>query len=194
MKKNPKLQRPRKTHERRPVIFLAMEGTRTEPQYFDAIHSFGKLKSFHFQPVQKGGNPDALLKKIRKMESLMEEHDFAWLVCDRDRESWTEEALNSILEWSDSDARNGFLFSNPSFELWLLLHFEDWPPRLNQSRIEELLSRRISNYKKQIPSGTITLQRVKKAIQRAAGHPHRAFQLMNQSGTTVGEILKEFFD
>jgi len=192
--RNPKFQRPSKFHERKPVIFLAVEGVCTEPQYFDAICTSGKLGAFRFEPVQKGGNPEVLLKKIKKAQEEMEENDRAWLVCDRDREAWSEEVLTQIQDWSNLDARNAFLFSNPSFDLWLLLHFSDWPTRLNQKRMEEILSRYIPDYKKWIPRNAITPQRVKDAIRRAAAHPHRASELMNQAGTTVGEILKEFFD
>lgn len=194
MKKNRKLKRPTKLHERRSVIFLAMEGTRTEPQYFDAIHSFGKLKSFNFQAVQKGGNPDALLKKIREIESSMEEHDFAWLVCDRDE--WDKKVLTQIQTWSESNERNAFLFSNPSFDLWLLLHFSNWPSHRDQNHIEDFLGRHIADYKKHkhVPVNSITTQRILNAIQCASHHPHVASDLMLQPGTTVGEILKEFFD
>ena len=47
----------------------------------------------------------------------------AWLVVDKDQ--WTDDQLIKLLEWSQKADNYGFALSNPKFEYWLLLHFED---------------------------------------------------------------------
>ena len=49
--------------------------------------------------------------------------DEAWIVIDRDE--WTEEQLARLHQWSNERTNHGFALSNPNFEYWLILHFED---------------------------------------------------------------------
>jgi len=49
--------------------------------------------------------------------------DRAWIVVDAD--SWPEDQLLELHGWSTEDSRYGLAVSNPKFEFWLLLHFED---------------------------------------------------------------------
>ena len=49
--------------------------------------------------------------------------DEAWVVVDKDQ--WGDAQLNSLFRWSQSSTNFGFALSNPKFEYWLLLHFED---------------------------------------------------------------------
>ena len=49
--------------------------------------------------------------------------DEAWLVVDKDQ--WTDEQLTQLHQWSLQQENYGFALSNPKFEYWLLLHFED---------------------------------------------------------------------
>ncbi len=49
--------------------------------------------------------------------------DEAWLVVDKDQ--WTDEQLDQLHAWARTHDNYGFTLSNPKFEYWLLLHFED---------------------------------------------------------------------
>jgi len=42
-----------------------------------------------------------------------------------DANSWPEDQLLELHGWSTEDSRYGLAVSNPKFEFWLLLHFED---------------------------------------------------------------------
>ena len=49
--------------------------------------------------------------------------DEAWLIVDKDQ--WTDAQLMQLHEWARKGDNQGFALSNPKFEYWLLLHFED---------------------------------------------------------------------
>ena len=53
----------------------------------------------------------------------LKKSDEAWLVVDKDQ--WTDEQLSQLHQWSLKAKNYGFALSNPKFEFWLLLHFED---------------------------------------------------------------------
>jgi hypothetical protein len=62
------------------------------------------------------------MKKKLHSECL-QKGDEVWIVIDRD--SWEENQLDALYKWSQEKECYGFALSNPSFELWLLLHFEE---------------------------------------------------------------------
>ena len=55
-------------------------------------------------------------KKLRK-------GDEAWIVVDKD--NWSDHDLAQLFKWALQSDSYGFALSNPKFEFWLLLHFED---------------------------------------------------------------------
>lgn len=103
---------------------LATEGARTEPEYFRLFHD---LADTHIELVSSGqaSSPDQVLRAMRRrLESTpLRARDEAWIVVDTD--SWTEEQLLAVHTWSTGAPRRGLAVSNPMFEYWLLLHFED---------------------------------------------------------------------
>ncbi len=60
---------------------------------------------------------------IRIKKESLKSSDEAWLIADRDQ--WDENQLNQLYAWSTIQKNFGFALSNPKFEYWLLLHFED---------------------------------------------------------------------
>lgn len=62
------------------------------------------------------------MKRQLKKEGLRTT-DEAWLVVDQDQ--WTEQQLEQLFAWSKEQENYHLALSNPCFELWLLLHFED---------------------------------------------------------------------
>lgn len=114
--------------------------------------------------------------------------DEAWLVVDKD--SWTDEQLLPLFEWSQESEGNGFALSNPKFEYWLLLHFED--ANINSSRqCSERLAKHLPAYEKGIDSRKFTEHRIKQAVERAR---HRDTPPCNDwprtFGTTVYKLVK----
>lgn len=89
----------------------------------------------------------------------------AWLVVDKDQ--WTDEQLTELFNWSRKQDNYGFALSNPKFEYWLLLHFEDGNGITCSRDCSERLRRFYPEYNKGIDPRKITMGMVMDAIRRA---------------------------
>jgi len=91
--------------------------------------------------------------------------DEAWIVVDKD--DWTDDQLRELLQWSKKSDNYGFALSNPNFEFWLLLHFEDGKGIANSRECLVRLKKYLCNYKKDIDGKKITPGHIDRAITRA---------------------------
>ncbi|MBI4776012.1 MAG: RloB domain-containing protein [Deltaproteobacteria bacterium] len=149
------------------LFVIAAEGVKTEPQYFKWLND--QYTTMQIRPLKVGHDsaPPQVLKRMvdyLKREDL-KNSDEAWLVVDKDQ--WTEEQLAQLHEWSLRKSNYGFALSNPKFEYWLLLHFEDGKGVAGSRECSDRLMRHLPNYDKGIDVRQITRERVADAIQRA---------------------------
>lgn len=104
------------------VLYVGCEGEKTEPDYLEYLNErFGRgdgsRTPFRIQPVFKknGLLPEQTVEAVRAYAA----EDEAWAIFDRDRhpriEDTVEDAAASSVE---------VCLSHPSFDLWLLLHFQ----------------------------------------------------------------------
>ena len=166
--KRRKFQRPLGERRYRKLFVIAVEGAKTEPQYFAIFNKINpniiKIKCL------KGNNqssPTSILKRMEnhlKVEGL-EETDEAWLVIDMDQ--WSNEQIGELFEWSQLKENYGFALSNPMFEFWLLLHFENGNNIGNANECLDRLKRYLPEYKKDIDTGKFTDKAIHNAVQRA---------------------------
>jgi len=91
--------------------------------------------------------------------------DEAWLVVDKDQ--WTDEQLDQLRAWAQARDNYGFALSNPKFEYWLLLHFEDGTGIASSRDCSDRLNRHLPDYDKGIDARKITRDRIDEAIRRA---------------------------
>lgn len=154
----------------RPVFIIATEGKKTEPDYF----RMGIFRSRE-RPVcvkvlggRSGSSPQAVLDRMREYLKSYEKKDGdeAWLVVDKDQ--WKNADLKVLYAWSQSDTYTNLAVSNPQFEYWLLLHFEDGKGINNKDECLSRLQKYIPDYDKgNIPIGKFTVTRVRCAVERA---------------------------
>ena len=126
----------RRKPKRKPKVRFTLfcEGKKTEPQYFRALKIYYNDALVSIQFGEQGRPPITLSEKALKFvksagsargrggrRNLFEEHDQVWVVFDRDEHERFEEAL-SLCEANDI----GVARSNPCFEVWLILHMEDY--------------------------------------------------------------------
>jgi hypothetical protein len=97
-------------------FLIVCEGEKTEPNYFRSF----RVPKVVIDIQGLGKNPSSLVEEARELQD-QEDYDQIWCVFDRD--SWTEADFNSAIK--DAQAE-GFkvAYSNESFELWYILHFE----------------------------------------------------------------------
>lgn len=153
----------------RKLFIISAEGEVTEPEYFEL---FNKRKdvTIHVKCLKRkhSSSPEKILNKLKKKlknDDGFRKGDEAWLVLDKD--SWTDEQLNSLFAWSESEAAYGFALSNPKFEFWLLLHFEEGKDVKSSRHCTERLKRYLPNFDKHIERKAFSGEKIRDAVRRA---------------------------
>lgn len=183
---------PERLYLRRVVI--AAEGRVTEPRYFLIVRSLYRdtacLVISAKTPSSNCSNPHEALRSLEQWISKngpWKKNDEAWLVVDKD--SWTEAQLSELYDWvSQADERRfkrGLALSDPKFEYWLLLHFED-SGVVNSKDCTRKLKKYLPRYNKQIDDHDFSQECVQLAISRAR---HRDGQGSGAS-TTVYKLVE----
>jgi hypothetical protein len=113
-------RKPKKT------IFIACEGSNTEPLYFENIKEIQEeidnypysLKIYPDKEYDKNPKTDAI-GLIKVAIEAKDEYDEVWVVFDKDGYTKHEEAFKLAV-----DNEVNIAFSSIAFEMWILLHFE----------------------------------------------------------------------
>lgn len=141
-------------------ILIVCEGARTEPEYFKKFKVSKKCEI-----VGAGCNT---LSVVNRAINMLSSGDFkeAWCVFDRD--SFKKERVKSALEAAKQNNIN-VAFSNESFELWYILHFDYLDTKITRSKYTQILSKRLGKKYKKNDSEMyqLLLQHQKTAIERA---------------------------
>lgn len=148
-------QRPRQRRDVRRKIVIVCEGRETETGYFKGIRQSQGIPK-ELVPVRHANATDPLSIVTRAVEvrqtfragGLWTPDDEAWAVFDGDehmrdrRESW-----NAALQLA---VRKGIrlAISNPCFELWYLLHYQEQNGHLSPQQAFRLLRTHINDYEK----------------------------------------------
>ena len=200
----PKLKRknPRLEPKRRFILFC--EGEKTEIEYFKtisricsstliAVESYGGVgvpKTIASKAIEKAKSL-GLTPKSRHKKDSYEERDKVWAVFDRDEHDRFNEAVMKCEQQNVGVAR-----SNPCFELWLILHEQDY----NRPEDRHAMQKRLAQLRQEYdPDGSKTpdcddlVKRVEEAEQRG----ERGLQNRETGGdpygnpsTTVGRLTR----
>jgi len=146
-------------------ILIVTEGSKTEPNYFSEIRAAYRLHTANVevQPSERGTAP---IQVVQYAQALFEQGDRykniqprafeqVYAVFDRDDHDSYFNALR-LAELLDGRLKNdakqfiGFraIASVPSFELWLLLHYEDIKAPLHRDEVMGRLKQHIPGYEK----------------------------------------------
>ena len=161
------LSRPLGERRYKKLFVIATEGTKTEPQYFSLFDHGSSVLKVVCLKGKRGSSPPQVLRRMTdhlKNEGLRFT-DEAWLVVDKD--DWTDLQLLQLHKWSLSQDNYGLALSNPNFEFWILLHFDDEAGALTGRECLDRLQRWIRNYDKKIDTSKISQAHVEAAIARA---------------------------
>ena len=152
------------------LFLVGVEGTRTECDYFSMFDS----AYVHVIPVasREGNSPTKVLSALKAAipRFQLRDGDYLWIVVDRDE--WPEEELELCRLWAQNPKESpgqhkGFSLSNPKFEFWLLLHFEDGTQHTTPKACLEALCTHLPEYKKSLARSAFGAESVSAAIQRA---------------------------
>ncbi|MHB1606662.1 MAG: RloB family protein [Leptospirales bacterium] len=172
---------------------MAVEGIITEPQYFSIFNDQQTVIRINCLKGDHASSPPQVLKRMKdhlKKETLLPS-DEAWLVVDKDQ--WTDEQLNKLHSWSLEKDHYGFALSNPKFEYWLLLHFEDGTDISSPHHCSDRLKQYLPDYKKKIDTRRFTQDKIEDAIRRARERdaPPCMDWPRALGGTTVYKLLQK---
>jgi RloB-like protein len=157
------------------LYLIATEGSKTEPAYFAFFT--GDASVVHVKTL-KGRTRSAPVQVLHRMRDYLQREglkpsDEAWLVVDQDR--WQDSELTRLHQWSLQATNRGFALSNPKFEYWLLLHFEDGSGIASSMDCTNRLKRYLPDYDKGIDTRKIALAQIEQAIRRAQQRDHPRF-------------------
>jgi RloB-like protein len=175
------------------LFIIIAEGTVTEQEYFKLLDDDSVVRVKCLDNT-KNLPPDRAPQRAKayvKSEGL-KKGDQAWVVIDKD--SWPEEHLRELHRWAQSKPEYGFALSNPKFEYWLLLHFDDPKGITTGPQCEASLARKLPNYDKHINRRDFDLQKIQQAVARAKTRdtPPCA-DWPRQPGTTVYRLVEAIF-
>lgn len=161
MVRNPlKFVREKKNLRLQPRVFISCEGKVTERLYFSLLREL--FPEITFLITKKGDNKSAPYYVVKRMKDLQKEgrftavskegaKDYAFLVMDIDGRQ--DSSFEEVKEWLKANAEHHFVvISNPKFELWLLLHYEEAKGVITPLDCDEHLKRFIKNYQKTLPN------------------------------------------
>jgi hypothetical protein len=166
-------------------ILIVSEGSKTEPHYFREIRTFYRLQTANIevQPGELGTSPIQVVKYAKELFVHGDRHkqiqprtfEQVYAVFDRDAHLTYFDALKQA-ESLDGRLRNDnkqpasfkAIASVPSFELWLLLHYEDIQAPIHRDEVMQRLKRHIPGYEKgAVGSFAVTRDRIEIAMRRA---------------------------
>ena len=109
-----------------------------------------------------------------------------------DRDHWQPADLQTLFLWSNQNPRYGFALSNPKFEYWLLLHFEDGSGITSSRQCQERLETYLPNYEKGNLENRKLETGIRNAISRAkAKDSPPCVNWPTNRGTTVYRLVEK---
>lgn len=173
---------------------IAVEGASTEPQYFSLFDQQSVINVKCLKGKNESSPPQVLKRMERYLkEASLRNTDEAWLVCDKDQ--WTDEQLLQLYGWSQKKANYCFALSNPNFEYWLLLHFEEGYGVSNARDCSERLKRYLPDYDKNLDTRKISHSMVMDAVRRAMQRDNpQCIDWPRTIGTTVYKLVERILE
>lgn len=153
--------------EFRKYYLLATEGSVTEPEYFNKFNKTNatiKIECIHRTCGRS--SPRHVLSDMKKYlrENAISENYEVWLIIDRD--DWS---LNEILElhaWAAERSEYNLAISDPNFEYWILLHYEEGTGCTGKASIKARLNRHIQGYDKHVRDVNFKNNEIQDAVTR----------------------------
>ena len=148
------LNRPVESLETKRRFVIFCEGRNTEPQYFRGLEKAFPSALVKLKIVEASGAPITIARRAAALAAAQfelaeratrrdsfEEADQIWAVFDRDVHEPYDEAIRLCREAGVHIGR-----CHPCFELWLLLHMEEYGQQLDHTQIQKYLQKRCPEY------------------------------------------------
>lgn len=179
------------------VIVIVCEGEKTEPNYFKELRQKFRLSNLTVQIVPGKGAPISIVNcAIDEKKKLDESSDEVWCVLDTENP-----ANNATLAPAIEKARNNKInlaISNPSFEYWYFIHFEDSNrPFANGQEMKRALRLHIPDYDENMSVFSILDDLTPTAIEYATSLRRRSpdsWDIFPNPSTSVDKLVQEIIE
>lgn len=164
-----------------PRILIVCEGTKTEPGYFWGFRQLYRLVVD--LELSSGGVPKTLVDRAAEMKKNAERaskaardvnlrYDDVWCVFDIDDHPHIDDARQQARD-------NGIKLavSNPCFELWVLLYFQDQRAHISRVKLKAACRKYLPNYEKDIP-----IEKLSPLYDRAASRANSLDRWQQEQG------------
>jgi len=191
--KHNRFQRIHDIRRYRPRVVIITEGRVTEPAYLRKLQALYPDVHLELRTQNTQSAPHYLIKRITDAlgKAPLEARDRAWLILDTDK--WTPAQIETIRQWQSQDKRHLVGMSNPSFEYWVLLHFEAGAGVSTPEQVSRALQRYLPQYTKHLDGLVLTPDRVQRASEhaRTRHRMHDTTVLPPPAGNTTMYVLVE---
>jgi len=183
---------------------VVCEGVVTEPFYFKDLRKVAECQLVEIVVVDLGAVPKTVVEEAVRRKRAAEDdasrqnddflrYDEVWCVFDVDQHPRLPDARQQARA-----NKIRLAISNPSFELWALLHLQDQTAHLDRKEARRLLVQHIPTYQKQLPFALIhqgysqalrralTLRQRRAEAQDAGGNPSTDVGLLTQRMHELG--------
>ena len=193
-------QRQGPTRSIQPKFLIACEGD-SEENYLEAIRRDLRLSKDRIIVLnEKGTDPLSVVRTAMEArrglsrDNLWLPQDTAWAALDGDehrdnnRDNW-----HQALDLAQAN-RVQLALSNPSLELWYLLHYQDQEAHIHRDKAVEELEKHLPYYKKPMTLYPIPSELIAAAIQRAARLAQRneenRLPFHSNPGSSMGRLVE----
>ncbi|WP_430472692.1 RloB family protein [Thalassospira lucentensis] len=201
-----RLDRRRAKRTAKAKYYLLCEGANTEPDYFNCLKNVACSNLLEIEIVGGGGVPLTLADKAvdkavslgltrrkgaKKPRESFEESDKVWAVFDRDEHPNFDEAIRRC-----DGAGVGAAWSDPCFELWLLLHIKEYDRACTHHEAQDDLQKLLEGYSRG-RGKTCDFSEILKNIKIAEGRAERQLNRRSEEGaeknpsTNVYKLTRE---
>ena len=197
--------------------YIIYEGYKTESRYFNGLKMKREqvpMKSIvqicpldRKQEYSGFSNPIHYKKPAREIVSgdylnckFDKKIDSVWIVIDRDESDKTREQISELIDLDNENKNINLVISNPKFEFWLLLHFEE-SNSYKKSEIMDLdLNKELKNI---LPNGYNSsklkigsfIDGIELAVKNSKKYEDKNLnKLLDNVGTNLGALMEELFD
>lgn len=181
------------------LVVIASEDRYAVKQYFE----FFKSSKIQFKILETTDGKSAPEHVLHRLDEYMSEFDIGdgdqfWLVIDTDH--WIDSNhIQNLVEVVRQCRDKGIhvALSCPCFELWLLLHFEDFPtePDITCDQISARIKSFVGSYKKKrVCNLPIDKNSVQLAIQRSKDNHTESQDILTETETRLHLIIEQFVE
>ncbi|NDJ12695.1 MAG: RloB domain-containing protein [Acidobacteriia bacterium] len=174
MSKRDQLKRRRATKQVNPTYLIVCEGDVTEKNYLTDLRCHYRIP-LTFRFISGCGPLTLVQKAVEEKRKRVRDFDRIWVVCDVDEHpnipaAKVQARANSI----------PMAISNPCFDLWALLHFQDQNAYIDRKVLRVVCQQHMPGYAKNLPLDK-WLPGLTMALERA-----KQLRARNQQNETVG--------